>query len=120
MRSTVAGFALFLVALLGAPGVTAQDAPRRTAVAIAGDAFHINGKPTYPGRTWQGHKVEGLLFNSRMVQATFDDASWGYFDYRMQSEGFDDGYQSVPANWGISSPRKKAFFDRLREITGEG
>jgi len=88
MRSTVAGFALFLVALVGAPGVTAQDAPRRTAVAIAGDAFHINGKPTYPGRTWQGHKVEGLLFNSRMVQATFDDLNpetrnrWIYPDTR--------------------------------------
>ena len=46
-------------------------------------------------------------------------ASWGYFDYRMQGEGFDDGYQSVPVNWGISSPRKKAFFEKLKEITGE-
>jgi len=44
-------------------------------------------------------------------------ASWGYFDFRMQGEGFDAGYQSVPVNWGISSPRKRAFFDRLREIT---
>ena len=34
-------------------------------------------------------------------------ASWGYFDYRMKGEGFDDGYQSVPVNWGISSPRKR-------------
>ena len=47
-------------------------------------------------------------------------ASWGYFDYRMQNEGFDDGYQSVPVNWGISSPRKKAFFNLLSAITGEG
>ena len=45
-------------------------------------------------------------------------ASWGYFDFRMKGEGFDDGYQSVPVNWGISSPRKKAFFDKLKEITG--
>jgi hypothetical protein len=36
----------------------------------------------------------------------------------MQNEGFDDGYQSMPVNWGISSPRKKAFFDQLRKITG--
>jgi hypothetical protein len=42
-----------------------------------------------------------------------------YFDYRMANEGFDDGYQSVPVNWGISSPRKKAFFDLLSDITGE-
>jgi hypothetical protein len=46
-------------------------------------------------------------------------ASWGYFDYRMAGEGFDDGYQSVPVNWGISSPRKKAFFEKLKEITGQ-
>jgi hypothetical protein len=86
MRSTTAGFALLLLPLLGGLSVTAQDTPRRTAVAIAAAAFHINGKPTYQGRTWLGHKVEGLLLNSRMVQATFDDLNpetrnrWSYPD----------------------------------------
>jgi hypothetical protein len=42
-------------------------------VSIEGAAFHVNGRPTYAGRTWKGHKVEGLLFNSRMVQGIFDD-----------------------------------------------
>ena len=37
----------------------------------------------------------------------------------MAGESFDDGYQSVPVNWGISSPRKKAFFEKLKEVTGE-
>ncbi len=46
---------------------------RRTEVSIEGAAFHVNGRPTYVGRTWKGHKVEGLLFNSRMVQGIFDD-----------------------------------------------
>jgi len=73
MRSTAAGFALCFGLLVVGLSVTAQNTPRRTAVAIVRDAFHINGKPTYQGRTWQGHKVEGLLLNSRMVQATFDD-----------------------------------------------
>ena len=45
-------------------------------------------------------------------------ASWGYFDFRMKGEGFDEGYQSVPVNWGISSGRKKGFFKLLAEITG--
>jgi hypothetical protein len=60
--------------------------PRQTMVSIKGDAFHINGRPTYAGRTWNGHKIEGLLLNSRMVQATFDDlnpataARWAYPD----------------------------------------
>ncbi|MSU49595.1 MAG: hypothetical protein EXS37_10990 [Opitutus sp.] len=43
---------------------------------------------------------------------------WGYFDFRMKGEGFDEGYQSIPANWTISSPRKAGFFRLLAEITG--
>ncbi|HXI17915.1 MAG TPA: hypothetical protein VNM48_16255, partial [Chloroflexota bacterium] len=44
-----------------------------TTVAIDGQRFLIDEKPTYAGREWRGHKIEGLLMNSRMVQATFDD-----------------------------------------------
>ena len=44
---------------------------RQTAVSIADDAFYINGKITYPGRFYNGHKIEGLLMNSRMVQGSF-------------------------------------------------
>lgn len=40
-------------------------------------------------------------------------ASWGYFDYRMEGEGLEQGYQSVPTDWSISSPRKRGFFDAL-------
>jgi hypothetical protein len=35
----------------------------------------------------------------------------------MKGESFDEGYQSVPVNWGISSPRKRGFFKLLAEIT---
>ncbi|PZX50725.1 hypothetical protein LV84_03917 [Algoriphagus ratkowskyi] len=45
-------------------------------------------------------------------------ASWGYFDYRMKDEGFEEGYQSVPVDWGINSERKKGFFELMKEITG--
>jgi len=57
-----------------------------TEVSIVGEDFHINGKPTYEGRVWQGHRIEGLLMNSRMVQATYDDLNpesvkrWAYPD----------------------------------------
>jgi hypothetical protein len=44
-----------------------------TEIAIRGDHFYLNGAPTYPARTWRGMPIEGLLLNSRMVQATFDD-----------------------------------------------
>jgi hypothetical protein len=56
--------------------------------------------------------------NNNFVAAVGEYASWGYFDYRMAGEGFDDGYQSVPVNWGISSARKRAFFSLLKEMTG--
>src|SRR5262245_11513704 len=64
----------------------AADPPRKTEVSIVGQAFQINGHPTYEGRAWQGHKIEGLLLNSRMVQGIFDDlnpetaAQWAYPD----------------------------------------
>lgn len=46
-----------------------------TTVMIQGDEFRIDGQPTYAGRSFGGHKIEGLLFNVRAVQATFDDAN---------------------------------------------
>jgi hypothetical protein len=58
----------------------------RTVVSIEGERFLINGTPTYAGRSWNGARIEGLLFNSRMVQATFDDwapdaaTHWAYPD----------------------------------------
>jgi hypothetical protein len=53
---------------------------------------------------------------NNFVNATKAYASWGYFDFRMKDEGFDEGYQSVPVNWGISSERKKGFFNKVKEI----
>jgi hypothetical protein len=80
---------LTLTALLLVPLVAtnaAETLPRKTGVSIVGEDFYINGKPTYAGRTWNGNRIEGLLLNSRMVQATFDDLNpetakrWAYAD----------------------------------------
>jgi hypothetical protein len=46
---------------------------RKTVVSIQGREFVVNGRPTYEGRSYDGTKVQGLLFNSRMVQGIFDD-----------------------------------------------
>jgi hypothetical protein len=78
--------ALPALLLLGCAAPQDRPAARKTEVSIDGDAFRLNGKPTYPGRAWQGKKIEGLLMNSRMVQATFDDLNpetvgrWAYPD----------------------------------------
>jgi len=55
---------------------------------------------------------------NNFIAAVGEHASWGYFDFRMKGEGFDEGFQSVPVNWGLSSERKKGFFRLLAEITG--
>jgi hypothetical protein len=55
---------------------------------------------------------------NNFIAAVREHVSWGYFDFRMKGEGFDEGYQSVPVNWGISSARKRGFFRLLAEITG--
>ena len=57
------------------------------------------------------------LADNNFLAALGEYASWGYFDYRMEGEGFDNGYQSIPVNWAISSRRKKGFFDLARRIS---
>jgi len=58
----------------------------KTTITIQGTDFYINGEPTYKGRYHDGRRVEGLLLNSRMVQAIFDDENpetairWHYPD----------------------------------------
>jgi hypothetical protein len=47
---------------------------------------------------------------NNFVAATSVRASWGYFDFRRAGERFDEGYQSVPVHWAVSSSRKQASF----------
>ena len=81
-------------------------------------------------RNVPGYRPMPILFNeddhfdfdqpiNNFLAALGEYASWGYFDYRIKGEGFDDGYQSVPVNWSALSPRKQGFFRLLSEITGE-
>ena len=57
-----------------------------TIISIANGGFALNGTPTYAGRSWKGHRIEGLLFNSRMANAIADDenpatrGAWSYAD----------------------------------------
>ncbi len=46
--------------------------------------------------------------------------SWGYFDYRRKGvSDTKEGFQSVPVDWRINSENKKAFFNKVKELTGE-
>lgn len=58
----------------------------KTRLAIDSEDFRINGRLTYAGRHWKGHRVEGQLMNIRAVNAIFDDLNpdtqdrWAYPD----------------------------------------
>ncbi|MCK0192420.1 hypothetical protein [Arenibacter sp. F20364] len=80
-------------------------------------------------RQSESYSAKPILFNEddhfdfdkesyNFLSATKSYASWGYFDFRMKGEGYNSGFQSVPVDWKISSDRKKAFFNKLKEITG--
>ena len=80
-------------------------------------------------RALPAYRGQPILFNeddhfdferpdNNLLAALSRYASWGYFDFRMKGEGFADGYQSVPVNWGLSSPRKRGFFELLSKVTG--
>jgi hypothetical protein len=83
--SLLLGLGLLSIPVIAAPE-RAKPSHHKTKVAIEGDTFLINGKPTYTGRTWRGHRIEGLLLNARLVQGIFDDLNpqtrsrWTYPD----------------------------------------
>ena len=55
---------------------------------------------------------------NNITVAVSEHVSWGWFDYRRKGESLNEGYQSPPVNWGISSDRKRGFFNLLKELTG--
>lgn len=80
-------------------------------------------------RAMKGFIPKPILFNeddhfafdkpdNNFTAAVSEHASWGFFDFRKKGEGLDEGYQSPPVNWGISSERKRSFFELLGKITG--
>jgi len=81
-------------------------------------------------RNVEGYTTKPILFNeddhfnfdkedNNFTAAIKSYASWGYFDYRMKEESFENGYQSVPVDWGINSERKREFFNLLKTITSK-
>lgn len=80
----------------------------------------IREKDSYQGQPIVFNEDDHFDFDkpyNNFIAATKVHASWGYFDYRMKDEGFEEGYQSMPADWGINSERKKGFFGLLKKMT---
>ncbi len=132
-RSSAAGHRLLVSVSYGGGTIPGEEVARSADFLL----LHGNGVSNPAGiagmlrrtRAVPGYTPKPILFNeddhfdfdrpmNDLVAAISEYASWGYFDYRMAGEGFDEGYQSVPVNWGLSSARKRAFFRLLAEITG--
>lgn len=78
-------------------------------------------------RAVPGYQPMPILFNeddhfefdqplNNFVAALSEYCSWGYFD--PGKNDYADGYQSPPVQWGLNTPRKQAFFNLARTITG--
>jgi hypothetical protein len=77
--------------------------------------------PAYRGQPIVYNEDDHYEFDkpdNHFVAAIESGASWGFFDYRRSRERFEDGFQSLPVDWRISSARKRSFFGLLKEITG--
>jgi hypothetical protein len=101
---------------------------------IAAGAFVL---PHGHGQSPDGHRTlvakirESEAFRSQPKPIVFNEActdvacldaavesyaSWGYHDHG--TNDYEDGFQSPPVNWTINTPTKRAFFERVRGITG--
>lgn len=87
-------------------------------------------------RALPGFRGQPIVFNeddhfafdrprNNFMAAVEAGAGWGYFDPGdgagggMAHGNYIDGYQNPPVNWGLSTPRKRAFFDAVRQLTGD-
>jgi hypothetical protein len=90
-------------------------------VRIRNMVEQVRGLPSYTPKPILFNEDDHYDFDlpdNNLVAAVQSYASWGFFDFRRDGESFEHGYQSVPVDWSISSPRKKAFFEKIGVITG--
>jgi len=52
-----------------------------------------------------------------MLVAVSEYAGWGFADWRREGESYQQGFQSLPVDWGINSLRKYLFFRLLATLT---
>ena len=77
--------------------------------------------PEYRGQPIVFNEDDHFEFDradNNFMAAVGEGASWGLFDYRLPGEGPECGFQSVPVDWRINAPRKRAFFNLVAEMTG--
>jgi hypothetical protein len=124
--------------LLVSASFATRDVPPESLLRVADYVlYHGNGLNTPQAvraraqqlRALSGYRGQPLLINeddhfdfdlpdNNMLAAIDEYSGWGFFDYRQIRERFEDGYQSLPVDWGINSERKRGFFRLLAKVTG--
>ena len=94
---------------------------------IAAMVDQTRGLPSYTPKPIMFTEDDHFDFEqpwNNLTAALSRRAGWGYFDPGPGAGGglaagnYVDGYQNVPINWAINTPRKRAFFNLLKQITG--
>jgi hypothetical protein len=107
-------------------GNTPQQLRERLAKLRGMNAFRKRPRPVCINE-------DGVNLDNLDIAAS-EYASWGYYAQGAGSHdpGYDaiwpggrekrfedlSGFQTLPVNWGINTPQKKAFFEKTAEITG--
>jgi hypothetical protein len=94
-----------------------QETPAKV-VALIRKARAVRGYRPMPVLINEDDHYDFDKKENNFTAAVGEYASWGFFDYRRKGEGLAEGYQSPPVRWGQTSPRKRAFFALVKEITG--
>lgn len=102
-------------------GVHGPDGPMQPSPhGIRLQVARWKASPAYRGQPIVYNEDDHYEFgkpDNHFVAAVESGASWGFFDYRRSRERFEEGFQSLPVDWRISSARKRSFFGLLKEIT---
>jgi hypothetical protein len=135
VQADVRGGYRYPVSVSFSGGVLPNEGVLKTAdfVLLHGNSVHNPARITdmvnsVRARLRENGRAIPILFNeddhfdferplNNCVAAVRAYASWGYFDYRMAGEGYADGFQSVPVDWGLNSARKRHFFELLKTMT---
>jgi hypothetical protein len=97
--------------LLHSTGFTADELAAAIGTIRAMPEYIADPKPimdTEDGVSSAAPTVQDQL--AKMDTALAAGVGWGYYDQGLQD--YHTGFQSVPINWGITTPEKQAFFDR--------
>lgn len=98
-----------------------QSGYRRTEVALEGDRFLVNGRPSLEGRVWRGHPLDGLLLHAEFPTAIADESFAATLPAWRKAglSAFSVPLQTAQSDSSAFTPNGDllpAYLDRLRRV----